>query len=664
MISKLLIIASVATMGLARCPNDCSGKGSCGEHDLCSCYPGYQALDCSERTCLSGRAWGDVADGNDQAHDYTECSSNGVCDRKTGECTCNDGFTGDACRYTSCPNGCSGHGTCEYISEMATDGSIQFGAPTDREYDLWDAKKSRMCKCDGYWSGPDCSERMCPKGNDPLTTMTEDKIGGNTNEVQEVQTINIRPQLTANGDGSYVGLGGDFTLSYTDAYNQEWTTRPIRVATHISQTRVADASTNADGTVVKAYVSGELVIVNSGSNQNKISTITDTQRRFNMFELYDSIKVHGAGYNSGTAAVTTITDIDCTYVLALNGASSASACTAILMPQIPALSAAATEILITLVSSDTGEIGVKRMLQELPNQVIPSITVDETIALASNTYKVTFSDSANSGDQHMLSCKVGACDTDGCQPRKKAIKGLFRQVVTGATPTTTALKYGAVAGMTSNFNAGTVEIILQSNGAKARSAVVTAVSSTELTLGAAYIEALGDNPITVYQTHDFTDDSIGANTGGVDNNVAVSSLAREKTMFSVTATFVVGATGLNKFTATLSSALQGMQAVGDTVSIACTGVTGGDVNDGYYKVSKVEGTGLTLEGHMTAFATGSNTCVVKKVVASPCTVTETQKGTSELATCSRHGNCDSQTGLCACFSGYVGEDCATQTVLV
>jgi hypothetical protein len=494
--------------------------------------------------------------------------------------------------------------------------------------------------------------------------MTEDKIGGNTNEVQEVQTINIRPQLKANGDGSYVGLGGDFTLSYTDAYNQEWTTRPIRVATHISQTRVADASTNADGTVVKAYVSGELVIVNSGSDQNKISTITDTQRRFNMFELYDSIKVHGAGYNSGTAAVTTITDIDCTYVLALDGSSSASACTAILMPQIPALSAAATEILITLVSSDTGEIGVKRMLQELPNQVIPSITVDETIALASNTYKVTFSDSANSGDQHMLSCKVGACDTDGCQPRKKAIKGLFRQVVTGASTTTTALKYGAVAGMTSNFNAGTVEIILQSDGAKARSAVVTAVSSTELTLGAAYIEALGDAAITVYQTHDFTDDSIGANTGGVDNNVAVTSLAREKTMFSVTATFVVGATGLNKFTATLSSALQGMQAVGDTVSIACTGVTGGDVNDGYYKVSKVEGTGLTLEGHMTAFATGTNTCVVKKVVASPCTVTETQKGTSELATCSRHGNCDSQTGLCACFSGYVGEDCATQTVLV
>jgi len=420
MISKLLIIAAATTMVSARCPNDCSGKGSCGEHDLCTCYPGYQALDCSERTCLSGRAWGDVADGNDQAHDYSECSSNGVCDRKTGECTCNDGFTGDACRYAACPNGCSGHGTCEYISEIATDGSIQYGSVSDREYDLWDAKKSRMCKCDGYWSGPDCSERMCPRGNDPLTTMTEDKIGGNTAEVQEVQTISIVPQLKNNADGSYVGLGGDFTLSYTDAYNQEWTTRPIRVATHISQTRVADATPSADGTVNKVYVSGEIVITDNGA----LSEIVDTNRRFNMFELYDSIKVHGAGYNSGEPAVTTITDIDCSYTLSPAGVSTDQACKIVTSPQIAAHAASTTEVLITLVSTDTGEIGVKRMLQELPNQVIPSITVDETITLATNTYKVTFSDAANSGDQHMLKCKVGACDTDGCQPRKKTCQGI------------------------------------------------------------------------------------------------------------------------------------------------------------------------------------------------------------------------------------------------
>ena len=95
------------------------------------------------------------------------------------------------------------------------------------------------------------------------------------------------------------------------------------------------------------------------------------------------------------------------------------------------------------------EIGVKRMLQELPNQVIPSITVDETIALDSNSYKVTFSDSANSGDQHMLKCKVASCDTDGCQPRKKAIKGLYRSVLTSSGSSSTSSLASAATWATS-----------------------------------------------------------------------------------------------------------------------------------------------------------------------------------------------------------------------
>ena len=77
-------------------------------------------------------------------------------------------------------------------------------------------------------------------------------------------------------------------------------------------------------------------------------------------------------------------------------------------------------VTLTLVNQDCGEIGVKRALMDLPNQVIPSITVDETITGVLNMFRITFSDSANSGDQHMLSCKVDACDEDGCQPRKGA----------------------------------------------------------------------------------------------------------------------------------------------------------------------------------------------------------------------------------------------------
>merc|ERR1712072_884993 len=86
-------------------------------------------------------------------------------------------------------------------------------------------------------------------------------------------------------------------------------------------------------------------------------------------------------------------------------------------------------ITLTLLNQDCGEIGVTRALTELPNQVIPSITVDETITTRVNVFRITFSDVANSGDQAMLSCRVDACDTDGCQPRKGAM--VAQQILTG-----------------------------------------------------------------------------------------------------------------------------------------------------------------------------------------------------------------------------------------
>merc|ERR1711939_140864 len=88
-------------------------------------------------------------------------------------------------------------------------------------------------------------------------------------------------------------------------------------------------------------------------------------------------------------------------------------------PQITTASSKA--ITLTLVNQDSGEIGVTRALTELPNQVIPSITVDETIATRVNVFRITFSDVANAGDQASLSCRVDASDTDGCQPRKGAM---------------------------------------------------------------------------------------------------------------------------------------------------------------------------------------------------------------------------------------------------
>jgi hypothetical protein len=69
--------------------------------------------------CPSGLAWSDVATDTNTAHAPAECSGRGLCDTATGECSCFDGFTGDACQRTVCPNECSGHGRCMSMKQLA-----------------------------------------------------------------------------------------------------------------------------------------------------------------------------------------------------------------------------------------------------------------------------------------------------------------------------------------------------------------------------------------------------------------------------------------------------------------------------------------------------------------------------------------------------------------
>jgi len=238
-IQVVLLALTLLKPSIAQCPNKCSGHGVCGAHSRCTCYANWQGHDCSERVCTYARAWVDVAYDNNKAHDYAECSGRGICDRKSGECKCFDGYTGDACRRIACPNDCSGHGTCETTAEygdkseatphestsdewynpkgVATDPGVILGL---NKYKMWDAHKTRSCKCDGGWTGFACDKRMCPKGDDPLTTESADGV----TEKYEVQSIIV-------GDGDDANKAdGFFTLSFTDAYGNDWTTRPIRVA--------------------------------------------------------------------------------------------------------------------------------------------------------------------------------------------------------------------------------------------------------------------------------------------------------------------------------------------------------------------------------------------------------------------------------------------------
>jgi len=188
---KVLTLAVLATLYTAEayCPNGCSGHGTCGANDKCTCYtkkddnaasgsisstdPGLTYItgddvdfawtghDCSLRTCPFREAWASVPTSDNGGHERAECSNKGECDRKTGLCKCFDNYEGDACERTVCPNDCSGRGICVTAKQLAAEASKTYQTP-------WDAVKQQGCICDVGSRGPDCSLRECPSDNDPM----------------------------------------------------------------------------------------------------------------------------------------------------------------------------------------------------------------------------------------------------------------------------------------------------------------------------------------------------------------------------------------------------------------------------------------------------------------------------------------------------------------
>jgi hypothetical protein len=79
-----------------------------------------------------------------------ECSNQGLCDRKTGLCTCFSNYDGIACERTVCPNKCSDSGVCLTQQQLASEAGRIYSTP-------WDANMNSGCVCDLGRRGPDCS---------------------------------------------------------------------------------------------------------------------------------------------------------------------------------------------------------------------------------------------------------------------------------------------------------------------------------------------------------------------------------------------------------------------------------------------------------------------------------------------------------------------------
>merc|ERR1712178_103788 len=156
---------------------------------------------------------------------------------------------GKGCQRMSCPNDCSGHGTCEYIEEL-TFGSVAgdyFGDQVDTEPtimsivktaktfsdtadELWDFHKSMACTCDPGYIEVDCSRRMCPKANDVM----DERLNIADAFKYQIQNITLYAAgIDGNGTESSITdfYGGSFALTFTSTLNESFTTIPLLVDT-------------------------------------------------------------------------------------------------------------------------------------------------------------------------------------------------------------------------------------------------------------------------------------------------------------------------------------------------------------------------------------------------------------------------------------------------
>jgi hypothetical protein len=247
----------------ALCPNSCSGHGTCGTDDVCHCYPDWGAVDagsgdCSERYCPHEKAFVDFPDSEGNFHKYTECSAKGICDRSSGECQCFDGYTGKGCQRKTCPGEvegapgqwCSGHGSCEFLGETSYgdhpglyyDGSVKgldgFVTPgihdsfgirfQEKAARNWESYKLMHCVCDGGFAGPDCSQRLCPRGND-VVHQRLNRADVLKNHIQNITMYAAGPYSNGNQSAIDEFYGHTFALSFTSQLNETYTTIPIEV---------------------------------------------------------------------------------------------------------------------------------------------------------------------------------------------------------------------------------------------------------------------------------------------------------------------------------------------------------------------------------------------------------------------------------------------------
>ncbi|KAH8097945.1 hypothetical protein JL720_864 [Aureococcus anophagefferens] len=203
---RLLSLALALGLAAASCPNSCSGHGTCGSDDTCTCYQDWvmgdqEGGDCSDRKCPYQVAWSASPDRDGNIHTYAE----------------------------RVPD-CSGHGACTYAEDApfgtvwgdyytAKSNSLTgLGTDRSRRRPAWDSGKVKLCVCEPGYTDIDCSRRMCPKGNDVL----DERLNLVTALKYQVQNVTLIA-AGETGDGiTYNPSGEVCNGGFGDSTNGGW----------------------------------------------------------------------------------------------------------------------------------------------------------------------------------------------------------------------------------------------------------------------------------------------------------------------------------------------------------------------------------------------------------------------------------------------------------
>lgn len=97
---------NIYVLATENCIEDCNGKGLCTV-GRCTCMNGYHGDACQYTNCPNSLVFVDID--TIQQQETMHCSQHGECDKETSTCLCNSTlpYFGPDCTYLACQNNCS-----------------------------------------------------------------------------------------------------------------------------------------------------------------------------------------------------------------------------------------------------------------------------------------------------------------------------------------------------------------------------------------------------------------------------------------------------------------------------------------------------------------------------------------------------------------------------